>query len=136
MFYLGFSDCASAELCLVVCFSLMFYYFHSKKKNIYRFFGGRPVDSAAVSGEVYFFDRAIIAETFFFEFGDIVEYSSFYERWFYESDAMEQIAEHTANEIRLDNARKELQKFIKAEVNERWFMLYKKYYDPKYTWYS
>jgi len=48
-----------------------------------------------------------------------LEYSSFYERWFYESEAMEQIAEHTANEIRLDNARKELQKFIRAEVNER-----------------
>ncbi len=46
---------------------------------------------------------------------------------------MEQIAEHAANDVRLDNARKDLQKFIRAEVNERWFMLYKKYYDPKYT---
>lgn len=133
MFYLGFSDCASAELCLVVCFSFMFYYFHAKKSYIYKFLGGRSLDSVAVSNEVYWFDRNIIAETFFFEYGDILEYSSFYEEWFYESDAIEQITQHAENEIRLDNARKELQKFIKAEVTERWFMLYRKYYDPKYT---
>lgn len=91
------------------------------------------MDSVAVSNEVYWFDRTIITETFFFEYGDILEYSSFYEEWFYESDAIEQITQHAENEIRLDNARKELQKFIKAEVTERWFMLYRKYYDPKYT---
>lgn len=79
MFYLGFADCASAELCLAVCFSLMFYYFHSKKLNIYKFTGGRQADSFAVSEEVYVCDRAVIAETFFFEYGDILEYSSFYE---------------------------------------------------------
>lgn len=114
----------------------MFYYFHAKKNFIYKFFGGRPYDSTAVSNEVPFYDRVIITETFFFEYGNILESSSFYEDWFYYSDAIEQIAEHAQNEIKLDNARKELQKFIKSEVNERWFMLYKKYYDPKYTWYS
>jgi hypothetical protein len=79
MFYLGFNDCASAELCLVVCFSFMFYYFHAKKNFIYKFFGGRPYDSTAVSNEVPFHDRTIIAETFFFEYGNILESSSFYE---------------------------------------------------------
>lgn len=133
MFYLGFSDCASAELCIVVCFSLIFYYFHAKKTYIYKFLGGRPLDSAAIDNEIYLYDRNIIIEAFFSDYAEILENSSFYENWFYESDALEQITEHAENEIKLDIARKELQKFIKAEVNERWFMLYKKYYDPKYT---
>lgn len=119
MFYLGFSDCASAELCLIVCFSFMFYYFHAKKNNFYKFLGGRPADSTAVGNEVHYFDKIIGVETFFFEYGDLLEYSSFYKEWFYESGAIDQIAEHAENEIRLDNARKELQKFIKAEVTER-----------------
>jgi len=41
--------------------------------------------------------------------------------------------EHAENNVIHDNVRKELHKFIEAEVTERWFMLYKKYYDPKYT---
>lgn len=133
MFYLGFADCASAELCLIVCFSFIFYYFHAKKNYIYKFSGGRPIDSVALDDEVYWYDRGIIAETFFSDYADILENSSFYENWFYESDALEQITEHAENEIKLDIARKELQKFIKDEVTERWFMLYRKYYDPKYT---
>ncbi len=80
MFYLGFSDCASAELCLVVCFSLMFYYFHAKKNYLYRFWGGRPLDSAAVYwDEVPFWDIDSVRETFFSEYGDIMEYSTVYE---------------------------------------------------------
>jgi hypothetical protein len=119
MFYLGFSDCASAELFLIVCFSFMFYYFHAKKSYIYKFFGGRPLDSRAVRGEVYEFDKNIATETFFSEYGDILEYSSFYEQWFYESDAIEQVVNHAENTVIRDNARKELQKFIQAEVTER-----------------
>lgn len=80
MFYLGFNDCASAELCLLLCFSLMFYYFHAKKSYLYRFLGGRPLDDDAVyRGEVSEFDKAAIRESFFSEYGDIIEYSSFYE---------------------------------------------------------
>ena len=137
MFYLGFSNCASAELCALVCFSLMFYYFHAKKNCIYKFLGGRPLDEDAdFWDEIPEYDKNIIRETFFSEYGDIIEYSSFYEQWFYEPDAIEQIVDHIENTIRYDDARKQLQKFIKAEVTERWFMVYRKYYDPKYTWYS
>lgn len=80
MFYLGFSDCASAELCFTVCFSFMFYYFHAKKDYIWRFSGGRPADDSATSKvEVPVFDRSVITEAFFSEYGDIIEYSSLYE---------------------------------------------------------
>lgn len=137
MFYLGFSDCASAELCLVVCFSLIFYYFHAKKHYAYRFFGGRPYfDSADTWGETPLFDDVISRETFFDDYGDIIEYSKLYEDWFYESDAIEEAVEHAENTIVRDNARKELRKFIDNEVTERWFIVYRKYYDPKYKWYS
>lgn len=90
-------------------------------------------DPATPKVEVPVFDRSVITEAFFSEYGDIIEYSSLYENWFYEPDAIEQIVEHAENNVVHDNVRKELHKFIEAEVTERWFMLYKKYYDPKYT---
>lgn len=134
MFYLGFSDCASAELCFLVCFSFMFYYFHAKKDPIYRLLGGRPVYSnASVRGEVSFFDYVVTQEAFFSQYGDIVEYSSLYEYWFHDPDAIEDAVEHIQSTINRDNSRKELRKFIENEVTERWFIIYRKYYDPKYT---
>jgi hypothetical protein len=34
MFYLGFSNCASAEACLIVFFGMGFYAFLSKKEDL------------------------------------------------------------------------------------------------------
>jgi len=42
MFYLGFNDCASAEACLVVFFSMGFYAFLAKKEDLWRFTKVRP----------------------------------------------------------------------------------------------
>ncbi len=82
--------------------------------------GGRPLDDTAVPrGEVPAFDRIAIQETFLSEYGDIIEYSDLYEYWFYEPDAIDQLVEHAENNIMHDNARKELRKFIEAEVTER-----------------
>jgi len=115
----------------------MFYYFHAKKNYIWKFSGGRPLDDFAIlKVEVPLFDKSASVEAFFSEYGDIIEYSSLYEHWFYEPDAIEQIIEHAENSIVRDNIRKEVKKFVENEVTERWFMLYRKYYDPKYTWYS
>lgn len=115
----------------------MFYYFHAKKNYIYRFFGGRPLSSPAeLISENFAFDESFSRETFFSEYGDLIEYSALYEAWFYEPDAIEEAVEQIENTIRRDDSRKELQKFIQNEVTERWFMVYRKYYDPKYMWYS
>ena len=65
------------------------------------------------------FDEATSRETFFDDYGDIIEYSKLYENWFYESDAIEEAVEHAESTIIRDNARKELRKFIENEVTER-----------------
>ena len=116
----------------------MFYYFHAKKNYLYKFFGGRPLDAAAVYwDEVPFWDIDSVRETFFSEYGDIMEYSTVYEEWFYTSDAFDRVVEHVQHTIILDNARKELQKFVDNEVTERWLWAgFGTYYDPKYKWYS
>lgn len=115
----------------------MFYYFHAKKDSIYRFCGGRPSYSkASIRGEVAFFDFFVSQEAFFSQYGDMIEYSSLYEYWFHDPDAIEDAVEHIQSSIDRDNSRKELRKFIENEVTERWFLIYRKYYDPKYNWYS
>jgi hypothetical protein len=115
----------------------MFYYFHAKKDYIYKFGGGRPTDyPASTMGEIPVFDDIFGRETFFTEYDNIIKYSSMYESWFYDSDAIDEAVEQADNAMIRDDARKELRKFVENEVTERWFMVYRKYYDPKYTWYS
>lgn len=115
----------------------MFYYFHAKRYYIYRFLGGRSAIYPA-TGEIEnpTFEESFSRETFFSEYSDMIEYSSLYEDWLFNPDAIDEAVEQADGAIIRDNARKELRKFIENEVAERWFMLYRKYYDPKYMWYS
>ena len=115
----------------------MFYYFHAKKYYLYRFLGGRPAVYPAVGDyENPIFEESFSRETFFSEYSNMVEQTSLYEDWFFDSDAIDEAVEQADGAIVRDDARKELRRFIENEVTERWFMLYRKYYDPKYTWYS
>ncbi len=120
MFYLGFSDCASAELCFITCFSLMFYYFHAKKHYIYRLWGGRSAASPANSIlENPLFEEVFSRETFFSEYSNMIEHTPLYEEWFFDSEAVDEAVEQADGAVIRDNARKELRKFIENEVTER-----------------
>lgn len=74
-----------------------------------------------------------MAETTHADYVDLFRDSDVYFELFYEEECTEEeIVERMMRAIEKDPVRKELRKFINNEVTERWFMLYKKYYDPKY----
>jgi len=137
MFYLGFSNCASAELCLLALSVFGYYLYLAKKDDLWRFTKPRPsYDYMSFWGDLTNLDRLIIMETFYDFYLDKYEKSDLYAEWFYEYDASDQMAEHVASVIRKDEHRVELRQFLDREVTERWNLLYKRYRDPKDAWYS
>lgn len=120
MFYFGFSDCASAEACLVAFFSMGFYAFIAKKEDLWRFTKARPrYDEISRKWELTRLDRVVRGQTTKYIFAQKVLYSPIYSFWITVPDAEEKIVYHVQNAINNDEIRNQLRNFLDNEATER-----------------